>query len=112
MYIERTEIHFDIYIRCFLEESSWSPSSFSFPPSNPFATSNNASRYSLETEENGSRLVIRGTVRGDGGEFSCQVLMMVIMMVIKFMIVMMFMMVMVMVLMTMAMMGPADHKCG
>jgi len=30
-------------------------------------------RYSLETEENGSRLVIRGTVRGDGGEFSCQV---------------------------------------
>jgi len=31
------------------------------------------SRYSLETEENGSRLVIRGTVRGDGGEFSCQV---------------------------------------
>ena len=56
--------------------------------------------------------MIRGTVRGDGGEFSCQVLMMVIMMVIKFMIVMMFMMVMVMVLMTMAMLGPADHKCG
>ena len=33
-------------------------------------------RYSLETEENGSRLVIRGTVRGDGGEFSCQVMIM------------------------------------
>ena len=72
-------------IRCSLEESCWSPSSF--PQSNPFSASNNATRYSLETEENGSRLVIRGTVRGDGGEFSCQVLMMVIMMVIKFMIV-------------------------
>ena len=34
---------------------------------------NDLGRYSLETEENGSRLVIRGTVRGDGGEFSCQV---------------------------------------
>ena len=98
MYIERTEIHFDIYIRCFLEESSWSPSSFSFPPSNPFATSNNATRYSLETEENGSRLVIRGTVRGDGGEFSCQVRMvMVFMMVVYMMVMVMVVMMMVVV---------------
>ena len=40
-------------------------------------------RYSLETEENGSRLVIRGTVRGDGGEFSCQVMIMMRMMMVR-----------------------------
>ena len=33
-----------------------------------------SARYDLETEENGSSLVIRGVEAGDGGQYTCQVL--------------------------------------
>ena len=32
-----------------------------------------SARYDLETEENGSSLVIRGVEAGDGGQYTCQV---------------------------------------
>ena len=42
-------------------------------PYSDYLTTQVSARYDLETEENGSSLVIRGVEAGDGGQYTCQV---------------------------------------